>query len=258
MVEDAAGDDLRLLEVRYCPESEHPSGPECGRGDRGGMAGIRRGARRTSACGPRIINCSLRHYEPAVSVRLAERSVAQPRARRGRRSTWPAASATGRPACTAPPSTSRWRADSASRCTPARPRGRTRWPRPSRRCHAIRIGHGTRLAENPALQDYVRDRRILVETNLTSNVQTRAVARLADHPVRGYFDAGLNVTLCTDSWLMSGTTLSHEYWLAHTELGFTREDLDRMILNAFASSFLPWPDRQALLTEVSAELEGTR
>jgi adenosine deaminase len=76
--------------------------------------------------------------------------------------------------------------------------------------------------------------------------------------VRRYFDAGLNVTLCTDSWLMSGTTLSHEYWLAHTELGFTRGEIDRMILNAFASSFLPWPDRQALLTDVGAELEAIR
>jgi len=66
------------------------------------------------------------------------------------------------------------------------------------------------------------------------------------------------VTLCTDSWLMSGTTLSHEYWLAHTELGFTREEIDRMILNAFASSFLPWPDRLALLTDVGAELESIR
>ena len=47
------------------------------------------------------------------------------------------------------------------------------------------------------------------------------------------------MTLCTDSWLMSGTSLSHEYWLAHTELGFSREEIDRMILNAFGSSFLP-------------------
>ena len=42
------------------------------------------------------------------------------------------------------------------------------------------------------------------------------------------------MTLCTDSWLMSGTTLSHEYWLAHSELGFTREEIDRMIKDAEA------------------------
>ena len=47
--------------------------------------------------------------------------------------------------------------------------------------------------------------------------------------MRGYFDAGLNVTLCTDGWLMAGVSLSDEYWLAHTELGFSREEIDRLI-----------------------------
>jgi adenosine deaminase len=125
-------------------------------------------------------------------------------------------------------------------------------------CHADRIGHGTRLFENPDLQDYVRDRRILIEANITSNVQTRAVARAADHPVRKYFDAGLNVTLCTDGWLMAGVSLSDEYWLAHTELGFTREQIDGMILNAFAGAFLPWPARRALLADVQNELRDIR
>jgi adenosine deaminase len=124
------------------------------------------------------------------------------------------------------------------------------------KCHADRIGHGTRLYEDPVLQAYLRDRRVLLETNITSNVQTRAVARAAEHPVRRYFDAGLNVTLCTDNWLMSGVSLSDEYWTAHTELGFTREEIDRMILNAFEGAFLPWPERQTLITEVRAELES--
>ena len=45
-----------------------------------------------------------------------------------------------------------------------------------------------------------------------------------------YVDAGLAVTLCTDGWLMTGVTLTDEYWLAHTELGFTRAEIDRCIL----------------------------
>jgi adenosine deaminase len=108
------------------------------------------------------------------------------------------------------------------------------------------------------LRDYVRDRRILVEANITSNVQSRAVARPAEHPVREYFDAGLNVTLCTDSWLMTGVTLSDEYWLAHTELGFTRDEIDRLILNGFTSAFLPWPERLDLVSRVRDELASIR
>jgi adenosine deaminase len=74
--------------------------------------------------------------------------------------------------------------------------------------------------------------------------------------VRGYYDAGLNVTLCTDGWLMAGVSLSDEYWLAHTELGFTRKELDRMILNGFESAFLPWPERLEMVKKVREELEG--
>ena len=125
-----------------------------------------------------------------------------------------------------------------------------------RRCHAVRIGHGTRIFEDPELQDFIRDRQIVVETNITSNLQTHAVTEASEHPVRRYFDAGLAVTLCTDSWLMSGVHLSDEYWLAHRSLGFTQEEIHRMILNAFAAAFLPWPERQALLASVHERAGG--
>ncbi|MGH7511396.1 MAG: adenosine deaminase family protein, partial [Gemmatimonadales bacterium] len=126
------------------------------------------------------------------------------------------------------------------------------------RCHADRIGHGTRLYEDPVLRDYIRDRRLLIETNITSNVQTRAVPRASEHPVRGYLDAELAVTLCTDGWLMTGVSLSDEYWLAHTELGFTRAEIDRCILDGFANAFLPWPERQAMVERVREELASLR
>jgi adenosine deaminase len=55
---------------------------------------------------------------------------------------------------------------------------------------------------------------------------------------------------------MCGVTLTDEYWLAHTALGATRAEIDRMILNGFASAFLPWPEKQALVAAVRAELEA--
>ena len=256
MVEDAARDHLRLLEVRYCPELSTRDGLSVDEAIGAEWRGLARGERdfgvRTG-----IINCSLRHFDPAVSLRLAERSVAN--RSRGVVGFDLAGGEHGRP-----PGAHRAAFDAAMAgglgitVHAGEAAGAASVADAVQTCHANRLGHGTRLGEDPVLQDYVRDRRILVETNLSSNLQTRAVPRIADHPVRRYFDAGLNVTLCTDSWLMSGTTLSREYWLAHTELGFTREEIDRMILNGFASSFLPWPDRRALLTEVSAELEAIR
>ncbi len=256
MVEDAVRDNLRLLEVRYCPALSTRGGLPLDEVIAAEWRGLARGERdfgvRTG-----IINCSLRHYDPAVSLEIAEHSVAN--RRHGVVGFDLAGGEHGRP-----PGLHHAAFDAAMAgglgitVHAGEAAGPASVADALQSCHANRIGHGTRLAEDPVLQDYVRDRRILIETNLSSNVQTRAVARIADHPVRGYYDAGLNVTLCTDSWLMSGTSLSQEYWLAHTELGFTREEIDRMILNAFASSFLPWPDREALLADVRAELEVIR
>jgi acyl-CoA synthetase (AMP-forming)/AMP-acid ligase II len=73
-----------------------------------------------------------------------------------------------------------------------------------------------------------------------------------------YVDRGLAVTLCTDSWLMCGVSLTDEYWLAHTALGFTRPDIDRMILTGFESAFLPWPERERLVASVRDELAAIR
>jgi adenosine deaminase len=53
---------------------------------------------------------------------------------------------------------------------------------------------------------------------------------------------------------MCGVSLSDEYWLAHTQLGFARADIDQMILNGFQSAFLPWAERQDLLSRVRDEL----
>jgi len=122
-------------------------------------------------------------------------------------------------------------------------------------CCANRIGHATRLIEDPALTQYVNDRRIGLEICLTSNVHTGAAATYEDHPLRKYFDRGMNVSLNTDNRLMSGTTLTDEYLYAAKYLDFTFDELCTLALNGFESAFLPWEQRMVLLQDVSAELE---
>lgn len=122
-------------------------------------------------------------------------------------------------------------------------------------CGANRIGHGTRLIEDPELTQYVNDRRIALEVCLTSNVQTRVADSYAAHPVREYFDQGLNVTLNTDNRLMSATTLTDEYVYAAEHLGFTVEELAGIALNGFESAFLPWEERLMLIEEVSDKID---
>jgi adenosine deaminase len=121
-------------------------------------------------------------------------------------------------------------------------------------CKANRIGHGTRLYEDPDLMRYVNDFRIPIEICLTSNVQTRAVASFEEHPLRQYYDEGLVLSLNTDNRLMSATTVTEEYWRAHQHLGFTWDELVDIALMGFDSSFLHRTEKLAMIREVKKEI----
>ncbi len=252
IVEDAARDNLRYLEVRYCPVLSTEGELTLDQVLDAQLRGFGRGEREFGVV-TRIINCSLRNYDPAVSIEVAECSVAY--RDRGVVGFDLAGGEAGRP-----PSVHREAFDIARRgylgitVHAGEAAGPESIAEAIFQCHANRLGHGTRLHEDPALLEYVRDRRILIETNITSNVQTHVVASAAEHPVRDYLDRGLKVTLSTDNWLMSGVSLTDEYWLAHTELGFTRKEIELMIFNAFRGAFISRPERQALLKTVRAEL----
>lgn len=123
-------------------------------------------------------------------------------------------------------------------------------------CGAQRIGHGTRLFEDPDLMTYIGDFRIPLEICLTSNVQTRAVADFGSHPVRLYYDEGLIVSLHTDNRLMSRTTVTEEYVRAWKHLDFQLSELANMLRNGFESAFLHRAEKLALLAEVEPDLRA--
>src|SRR5204862_402385 len=109
-----------------------------------------------------------------------------------------------------------------------------------------RIGHGTRLGEDPALLDDVVARGIPLGMCLTSNLHTHAVASVAEHPFKRYLARGVVVTLNTDGRLVDGISLTDEYFLAHGALGLTRQELARVTLNACERAFLPEYEKVAL------------
>jgi len=254
MCEDAARDNVRYMEIRYAPTLSTKHGLSLAEVLEAQLRGIGRGERDFGVV-TRLINCSLRHWDPAVSLGVAEASVAF-------RDRGVVGFDLAGPEAGHPPAAHKAAFDLAAEgCLgvtvhAGEAAGAESVAEALHHCHANRIGHGTRLYEDTRLQDYVRDRRIPIEINISSNLQTRVVERAEEHPVRRYFDAGIPVTLSTDSWLMSGVYPSDEYWLAHTALGFTRAEIERMILDGFAAAFLPWPERQALLARVRDELAG--
>jgi adenosine deaminase len=122
-------------------------------------------------------------------------------------------------------------------------------------CGAHRIGHGTRLREDPDLMRYVNDHRIPLEVCLSSNVQTRTVRTLRDHPFGYYFSQGLRVTLNTDSRLISATDVSKEIALAARAFRLSPYEVKRIIIMGFKSAFLPYAEKARLLREVNLEID---
>ncbi len=120
-------------------------------------------------------------------------------------------------------------------------------------CGANRIGHGTHLAEDPALMQWVNDRRIPVEMCLASNIQTCAIREWQDHPIRRFLEEGLRVTLNTDNRLVSGTTVTRELELAVDHYDLTTPQLTKIVLDGFKSAFLPQAEKAKMVNRVLDE-----
>ncbi len=118
--------------------------------------------------------------------------------------------------------------------------------------HAERIGHGIRSLEDPALVSYLAEWQLPVDVSPTSNVCTRCVPTMAEHPLRRMIEAGLFVTLNSDDPPMFGTSLNNEYLVAGRDLGFSPAELAELAANGVRASFLAEAEKEALLTEIAA------
>lgn len=100
-----------------------------------------------------------------------------------------------------------------------------------------RIGHGVRAREDPALVRRVAQEGVQLDLCPTSNVGTKAVRSLAEHPLPAFLDAGVKVTISTDSRTVANTTLAQEYALSAQAFGLTAETLWDINLQALRGAF---------------------
>ncbi len=115
-----------------------------------------------------------------------------------------------------------------------------------------RLGHVLSAIDDPALIEDLKASRTPLELNPTSNVRTGVCPSFAAHPLRRYFDAGLLVTLNSDDPAFFGSNVENEFLLAHTEQGFTREELRQLAANSMIASFLPESEKQRWLRKIAA------
>lgn len=121
---------------------------------------------------------------------------------------------------------------------------------------AERIGHGTTAAQDPALLAHLAEHRIPLEVCPSSNVATRAVASLDEHPIRSFRDAGVRITINSDDPPMFGTTLNREYEIAADLLDLDAAGLAALAREAVDASFASEGDKAALRTEIDDYVAG--
>jgi aminodeoxyfutalosine deaminase len=83
---------------------------------------------------------------------------------------------------------------------------------------AVRLRHGIRAADDPGLLREIAGRRVVLDVCPISNLRTRAVESLAEHPLPKLLAAGAICSISTDDPAMFGTDLSRDYKAA-TDLG---------------------------------------
>ncbi len=121
---------------------------------------------------------------------------------------------------------------------------------------AERIGHGTSSAQDPALLRHLADTGIPLEVCPSSNIATRAVATLAEHPIRAFRDAGVTITVNSDDPPMFGTSLNREYAIAADLLELDQDGVAELARAGVRASFAPQDVRDRLLREIDDHAAG--
>ena len=129
-------------------------------------------------------------------------------------------------------------------------------------CGADRLGHGVRIVDDidgrptTATCGWAGWRRSCGTSGFrwrcvrARNVQTGAVASIAEHPFDLLARLRFRVTVNTDNRLMSDTTMSQEMLRLVEAFGYGWSDLQRFTINAMKSAFIPFDERLAIIDEV--------
>ena len=116
-------------------------------------------------------------------------------------------------------------------------------------CHAERIGHGVRAAEDPELVERLAADGIPLEICPTSNVHLKVYESLEEHPLPELVEAGCVVTINSDDPPLFNTTLTEEYLRVAEAYDYPPERMAAFSRTALDEAFLDDEEDRAELAE---------
>ena len=118
-----------------------------------------------------------------------------------------------------------------------------------------RIGHGLRCHESTDLLKHLRVTQTPLEMCPTSNIKTGVLDKIENHPIRDYYDQGINITINTDDYGFFDSSLSSEFEICSKVFHFSTDELEELVLNAAKSCFLPAIEKHELINKLKLSFE---
>ena len=116
----------------------------------------------------------------------------------------------------------------------------------------VRIDHGVRCDEDPALVEELAERRIPLTVCPLSNLKLCVVKDLAEHNLGRLLAAGLCVTINSDDPAYFGGYISDNYRATAAALDLDAAALKQLALNAVEAAWLPLTRRIQLIEAIDA------
>jgi adenosine deaminase len=115
----------------------------------------------------------------------------------------------------------------------------------------VRIDHGVRCEEKPALVERLRAQGMPLTVCPLSNVKLKVFRRLEEHNLKRLLDAGLCVTVNSDDPAYFGGYVLDNYLACAAALGLTRDALAKLCANSISASLLPSARKAELLESIA-------
>lgn len=112
---------------------------------------------------------------------------------------------------------------------------------------AQRIGHGVYINECDKAYKIVKENNITLEMCPTSNVQTKAVDSIEEHPFRQFYEDGIKITVNTDNRTVSNTDMTRECRILFDDFKLNEDDYRKIYINSVNAAFADNKTKEWLL-----------
>ena len=114
-----------------------------------------------------------------------------------------------------------------------------------------RIDHGVQCLKDAKLVLKLRDEQIPLTVCPLSNVKLCVFEKLEDHNLKRLLDKGLMVTVNSDDPAYFGGYINKNLIECQKALNLSMEDVKRLAINSFKSSFLSWDKKKKWIDQIN-------